>query len=134
MADRTEAHNKGEPIEIASDVAEAPSELPPNEERSISLGRRIRHPRTLISFLVAFALIAFVFQNLDVNVGSLWASIRAANPLLLFLAFLAYYGSFPLRAIRWRVFLANAQIDEKHGFRIPGVRGLSEIYILGWFA
>jgi uncharacterized protein (TIRG00374 family) len=30
--------------------------------------------------------------------------------------------------------LSNAQIDEAHGFNVPGVRGLSEIYILSWFA
>ncbi|MDQ3548224.1 MAG: flippase-like domain-containing protein, partial [Chloroflexota bacterium] len=50
------------------------------------------------------------------------------------LAFIAYYGSFPIRAMRWRLLLANARISRSDGFNVPGLVGLSEIYVLSWFA
>jgi glycosyltransferase 2 family protein len=127
---------------LTTDTApEAPSSVvmlaPPDvdaPERDISLGRRIRSPQTLISFVIAIALIAFIFLRLDINFSEVWQQARHANPWLLALGFAAYYGSFPLRAARWRRLLSNAQIDKEHGFDVPGVRGLSEIYVLSWFA
>jgi uncharacterized protein (TIRG00374 family) len=110
---------------------------PPNgdaPERDISLGQRIRSPQTLISFVIAIVLIAFIFLRLNIDFGAVWDQTRHANPWLLALGFAAYYGSFPLRAARWRRLLSNAQIDVEHGFAVPGVRGLSEIYVLSWFA
>ncbi len=103
-------------------------------ERSISLGERMRSPQTIASFVAAFAIIAFVFWRLDIDFADVWTQIRHANPLYLALAFAAYYGSFPLRALRWRYILANAKISREYGYDVPGVVGLTEIYILGWFA
>ncbi|MEX1157944.1 MAG: lysylphosphatidylglycerol synthase transmembrane domain-containing protein [Thermomicrobiales bacterium] len=103
-------------------------------ERSISLGERMRSPRTIASFVVAFAIILVVFWRLDINFSDVWSQIRHANPLYLALAFLAYYGSFPIRAMRWQLILTNAGISRKEGFAVPGIVGLSEIYVLSWFA
>lgn len=103
-------------------------------ERSISLGERMRSPRTLLSFVVAIAIIVAVFWRLDINFADVWSQIRNADPTYLALAFLAYYISFPIRAMRWRLLLANAKISQRDGFDVPGIVGLSEIYVLSWFA
>lgn len=103
-------------------------------ERSMSLGRRLRSPQTLISFGIAFALIFVIFRRLDINFADVWRNVRASNPWLLGLGFGAYYASFPIRAARWRRLLANAKIDRDHGFNVPGIVAMSEIYILSWFA
>ena len=103
-------------------------------ERPISLGDRMRSPRTIASFVVAFAIIIVVFWRLDINFADVWSQIRNADPLYLALAFAVYYGSFPIRAMRWKLILANAKISQKDGFNVPGIVGLSEIYVLSWFA
>lgn len=103
-------------------------------ERPVSLGERLRAPQTIISFLVAFAIIFFVFRNLDLNFGEIWGNVRSANPWPIAAAFAVYYGTFPLRAIRWRIILRNAGISPAAGYAVPGVSGLSQIYCLSWFA
>jgi uncharacterized protein (TIRG00374 family) len=103
-------------------------------ERSMSLGERMRSPRTIASFVVAFAIILVVFWRLDIDFADVWSQIRNANPVYLAIAFAAYYGSFPLRAWRWKMILANAKISQKDGFAVPNIVGLSEIYVLSWFA
>jgi hypothetical protein len=97
------------------------------------LGERLRSPQTIISFVVAFTIIFFVFRNLDLNFGEIWRNLRTANPLPILLGFVVYYGSFPLRAARWRIILSNAGISERAGYRVPGLSGLSQIYCLSWF-
>ncbi len=110
-------------------------ELTANDETTtISIGQRLKSPQTIISFLIAFALILFIFRNMDLNFTAIWANIRGSNPIYLGLGFVVYYGSFPLRAMRWRRLLNNAGITRKAGFNVPGLGGLSEIYVLSWFA
>lgn len=103
-------------------------------ERPISLGERMRSPQTIASFVVAFGIIILVFWRLDINFGDVWSQIRHADPLYLTIAFAVYYGSFPIRAMRWKLILANARISQEDGFAVPGIVGLSEIYVLSWFA
>lgn len=103
-------------------------------ERTISIGERLRSPQTIISFLVAFGLIYFIFRQLNINFGDVWRQLRSAQPAYLCLAFAVYYGGFLLRSARWRLLLANAGISKREGFDVPGMWGLSEIYVLSWFA
>lgn len=126
LADEQPATASQAPVPVAGDTD--PS------DRSMSLGERMRSPQTIASFVVAFAIIAVVFWRLDIDFADVWSQIRNANPLYLSLAFVAYYGSFPIRAMRWRLLLANAKISRKDGFNVPGLVGLSEIYVLSWFA
>jgi len=102
--------------------------------RSMSVGRRMRSPQTLISFALAFAFIFVVFRKLNINFSDVWSNIRNANPWFLLLSFLVYYASFPVRAARWTRLLANAKISREEGYDVPGIVGMSEIYILSWFA
>lgn len=101
--------------------------------KGLSLGERMRSPRTILSFIVAIAIIVLVFRQLNINFSDVWRQVRNANPLYLGLAFLAYYGSFPVRAARWRLLLRNASISRAEGHTIPSIQGLSEIYLLSWF-
>lgn len=104
-----------------------------SESQRPQLIPKLRSFRTLTSFAVAFLILFFVFRNLDVDFAALWTNITEANPALLLLAFGAYYVAFPIRAVRWRVLLRNADIEPR---TVEGtsVRSLSEFYVLGWFA
>ena len=93
---------------------------------SISLGRRLRQPRTILSLLLPIILLVLVFRvALNVDVGELADGIRRANPLLLLAAFLIFYAGFPLRGLRW------ARLLRGTGFRI-GLRDATEILFLSW--
>ncbi len=110
------------------DVAEAVT------EEGISFARRLRQPRTILSFVVAVVIIVLVVMRLNINVHEVWRNVRSANPLLLLCAFAIYYLSFPVRAVRWKIILGNAGYDRAHGIEAPNVYGLMEIIILSWFA
>src|SRR5918911_411412 len=111
----------------AAEVDEAP---PP------SLGRRFFNARTLLSFALGFAILAFLFTRVQIDVGAILDWVRQANPGLLVVAFVAFYATFPVRALRWRRLLDNVELDtgEEAGSGRLGIRPLSEIIFLGWFA
>ena len=93
---------------------------------SLSLGRRLRQRRTILSLLVPIILLVLVFRvALNIDVGELIAGIRQANPLLLLAAFVVFYAGFPLRGMRWALLLRGT------GFRI-GLRDATEILFLSW--
>lgn len=128
MIDREQIKGK----QIVPGESEAANEG--DSSRRFRLGERFKSGQTLISFAIAIAVVGFVFRNLDLNVGEIFDNVRNANPLFVVLGFAAYYGSFPLRAARWRILLRNAGIEREANGELPGVLGLSRIYILGWFA
>ncbi len=103
-------------------------------ERQISIGNRLRSPQTLVSFGLAILFIFLILRNLNLDLRMIFTNIRTANPIYLVGAFAVYYVAFPLRAIRWRILLTNAGISQEQGYPVPPVRGLSIIYLLGWFA
>ncbi|MEZ4523994.1 MAG: lysylphosphatidylglycerol synthase transmembrane domain-containing protein [Thermomicrobiales bacterium] len=102
---------------------------------SVSLGDRLKSPRTLVSFALAAAFIIFVFRNLDLNVSEIADNIASGNPFWIGLGFLAYYGAFPIRSWRWRKLMESAGIY-KRGEHLPvySIGSLSEIFVLSWFA
>lgn len=110
------------------DVAEAVA------EEGISFARRLRQPRTILSFLVAIVIIVLVVMRLNINVHEVWRNVRGANPFLLLCAFAVYYLSFPVRALRWKIILSNAGYDRMHEVEAPNLYGLMEIIVLSWFA
>lgn len=103
-------------------------------EEDISLARRLRQPRTILSFVIAAAIIVLVVMRLNINVHEVWRNVREANPLLLLCAFAVYYLSFPIRAVRWHIILGNAGYDRARGIEAPNIYGLTEILFLSWFA
>ncbi len=105
------------------------------EESGFSLREWLFKPRTLISFLLALAIIAFVFKGTNINVRETWAEMKQVKPGFYLLAFVCFYATFPLRALRWRVILRSA------GFPVDAARhswasipALSEYIGLSWFA
>ena len=93
---------------------------------SLSLGRRLRQPRTILSLLLPIILLILVFRvALNVDVGELASGVAKANPLLLLAAFIVFYAGFPLRGLRW------ARLLRGSGFRI-GLKDATEILFLSW--
>lgn len=99
------------------------------EAEEVSLRQRFLRPRTLISFLFAIAIIVFLLTQVDIDFVETWRTITSANMLLVLLAFLVYYASFPIRGLRWRLLLQNAG----SGGRLR-IGDLTEIVYLSWFA
>jgi uncharacterized protein (TIRG00374 family) len=92
----------------------------------VSLGRRLRQPRTILSIavpLVVIAIFLFLYRDRLAQVPSL---ILQANPLLIVAAFVVYYLGFPVRGYRWALLLRWT------GFRLP-VKDATEILYLSWF-
>jgi len=109
-------------------------EVAPAEEEKISLRRRFLNVRTLLSFVVAFALLIFAIERLDIDFSSVWDAITGCNPLFYVLAFGSYYLTFPLRAWRWRVLLHNVGFRQERGVNLPSLGGLTQIMLINWFA
>jgi glycosyltransferase 2 family protein len=105
------------------------------EAQAPSLGRRFFNLRTLLSFALGFAILAFLFTRVQIDVGAILDWVRQANPALLLLAFVAFYATFPVRALRWRRLLNNVELyTHEEGGRRQGIAALAEIIFLGWFA
>ncbi len=107
---------------------EAASARPPEP-----LGRRVLRPQTLISFGLAIAILLFFFSRLDVNPDDVLHNVRGTDLRLYALAWLLYYGSFGLRATRWRWMMADAGVRSDQGFTLPPRRRFAEIIMLSWF-
>ncbi|MGZ3586505.1 MAG: lysylphosphatidylglycerol synthase transmembrane domain-containing protein [Candidatus Limnocylindrales bacterium] len=106
---------------------EAPE--PTGEEvtaESISLVRRLRNRRTLVSIVVPIVLLVLLLRALPgFQLSELPSAILSANPWLLLAAFLVYYLGFPLRGYRWSLLLRSA------GTRVR-VRDSTEIVFISW--
>lgn len=111
---------------------------PDNGVTPVSLEKRFLNIKTLASFAIAFAIIAFTFSRLDIDPAKLVDSIRQVNPLMfilyVFLGFLIYYAGFWLRGLRWQVLLKNVDATSSPGSHMPSSLRLSEMVLLNWFA
>jgi len=99
------------------------------EISQVSLQQRFFNLRTVITFILAVAFLFFVFTRLNIDWGNTWEQMRNIRPLFYILAFLVYYATFPLRALRWRLMLRNV------GFRdeLPKLPRLTQIMFLSFF-
>lgn len=103
-------------------------------EEGFSLVRWLRNPRTWLSFAFALALVIFVFRSLDIDIQQTWVHMRNANPWLLVTGFVVFYLTFPLRALRWRVLLLNAEVPIQTGAQSwASLPALIEYIYLSWF-
>jgi uncharacterized protein (TIRG00374 family) len=119
-------HPIGDPLGQEVDALVNPEiavEVPPPEQ--MSLLRRLRQPRTILSIAVPLAIIVVaVVANRD-EMQEVPAEISRANPWLILLAFLVYYVGFPLRGWRWTRLLRGA------GYKVK-VKDGTEILFLSW--
>lgn len=105
------------------------------EREGFSLGKKLRNPRTLVSFGIAFAIIIFAFRGLNIDLQETWLHMRRANPWLLVAGLGLFYLTFPLRAFRWRVLLENADVPVRSGRKSwASMPALIEYMYLSWFA
>jgi hypothetical protein len=114
------------PARPALDEAELEFESEVVEVSQLTLGQRMRQPRTILSIAVPLAIIAFfLYLNRD-RLAQVPELILQANPALVLLAFIVFYLGFPLRGYRWQRLLRET------GFRIP-LKDSVEILYLSWF-
>jgi glycosyltransferase 2 family protein len=108
--------------------------LPPraeNGEREVtaeqlSLGRRLRQPRTIISLVLPLVLLFLFLRSLPgFRLEELPAKVLAANMGLLLAAFLIFYLGFPLRGYRWSLLVRGT------GFPLR-TRDATEIIFVSW--
>ena len=94
--------------------------------------RRFLSWRTLVSFVVAGALLAVTWVLADLRPDEIAAKIRAADLRLIAVAYFVYALTFPVRTFRWRVLLNNAARRE-HGDPHYRLRDLFQILYISWF-
>lgn len=105
------------------------------EREGFSLARALRNPRTLVSFALAVAIIVFVTRGLNIDLAATWTYMRQANPWLYLLGFVVFYMTFPMRALRWRLLLRNAEVPIEEGRTTwASLPALMEYIGLSWFA
>ncbi|GAC1358567.1 MAG: lysylphosphatidylglycerol synthase transmembrane domain-containing protein [Ktedonobacteraceae bacterium] len=100
----------------------------------LALGKRLFNWRTLVPLLIVIVALVFFAQKANINPQKTWAAIRAANPLFFLAAFLVYYLSFGIRALRWQLLLENVGYRKENGIRLPGFGKLVEIVYISFFA
>jgi uncharacterized protein (TIRG00374 family) len=133
-----------EPAELTSEAAlneQASTQPEPSTSAAteisssqLSLRKRLLNWRTLVPLAIVLVLLAYTAQKLQINPGQTWAAMRSANVLLLLAAFLAYYLSFPVRTLRWRLLLENVGYTGNGPQKLPGFPRLLEIIYISWFA
>jgi uncharacterized protein (TIRG00374 family) len=92
----------------------------------LSLGRRLRQPRTIVSLILPIILLALFLRSLPgFRLEELPPTIVTASPGLLLLAFLAFYAGFPIRGYRWALLVRGT------GFPLKA-RDATEIIFVSW--
>jgi uncharacterized protein (TIRG00374 family) len=113
----------GGPSAVAAAGDELGREINPDQ---LSLGRRLRQPRTIVSIIVPLAILLLLVRALPgFDLAALPGVIGRANPLLLAAAFGVYYLGFPLRGLRWTLLLRGS------GYAIR-TRDGTEIIFISW--
>ncbi len=123
------ATSAGAPPIPPTDATSAAIDPPDGEHvpdaEQMSIGRRLRQPRTIISIAIPlFIIAAFVAINGEqlILVPQL---ILGANPVLILAAFAIFYTGFPMRGLRWSILLRGT------GMKVP-TRDSTEIIFLSW--
>ena len=129
QTDRRRVHSRPEPERRSGRdrrVVEARREADQVSVDSISLGRRLRQPRTILSLAIPIILLVLIFRvALNVDVNELADGIGRSNKLLILAGFVVFYLGFPLRGFRWVLLLRGT------GFRLR-TRDATEIIFLSW--
>jgi uncharacterized protein (TIRG00374 family) len=100
--------------------------VPPSDAEQLSLGRRLRQPRTIISIVLPLVLLVLVVRALPgFELERIPELVGRANLGLLFAALIVFYLGFPLRGLRWEMLLRGT------GIRI-GLVDSTEIIFLSW--
>ena len=128
MTEEPEHHHHaiGDPLGEEADALMNPDaevEVPPADQ--MSLMRRLRQPRTILSIVVPLAIIVIAILLNRQYLSDVPADIAQANPWLVLAAFVVYYAGFPLRGWRWTRLLRGV------GYKVK-VKDGTEILFLSW--
>jgi uncharacterized protein (TIRG00374 family) len=100
----------------------------------LSLGKRLFNWRTLVPLLIVVIGLIIFAQKVNINPQKTWAAIRTANLFFFAMAFIIYYLSFAIRAVRWRLLLENVGYTKENGIYLPRFWKLVEIIYISFFA
>ena len=124
--DGTTASARVDHLETAAELREDVVEDHEVSREQISLTRRLRNPRTIISIVLPIIILVLIYRALpNFQLDQLVDLILGANLWLLAAAFLVYYLGFPLRGYRWLVLLRGT------GFSLR-LRDSTEIIYISW--
>lgn len=107
---------------------------PEISQSQLSIGKRLLSWRTIIPLVLVIGLLVYFARQANINPQETWAALSSANVLFLLAAFLAYYLSFPIRTLRWRMLLHNIGYTKSNGVKLPRFWKLLEILYISWFA
>jgi uncharacterized protein (TIRG00374 family) len=99
-----------------------------------SLARRLLDVRTLLSFAFGLGLAIVVLRRMSGELGNIVAQLESADPGLYLVAFVVYYLTFPVRALRGQLLLHTVGYSRRDGVELPGLGSLSATMLLSWFA
>lgn len=111
-----------------------PEKEPEITREQLSLGKRLLNWRTILPLVIVIALLIYVAQKTNIDPQQTWATIRSANLIFFLAAFIVYYLSFPIRALRWRLLLGNVGFNKANGVQLPHFLKLVEIIYISFFA
>jgi glycosyltransferase 2 family protein len=95
------------------------------DTEGMSLARRLRQPRTILSIAIPIAVIAIFVALNGAQLSKVPSLVLGANPVLVLAAFVVFYAGFPLRGLRWATLLQGT------GLRIR-TKDSMEIIFLSW--
>lgn len=113
---------------------EKPSSEPEVTREQLALGKRLLNWRTIVPLVVVIGLMIFFAQRANINPQKTWSAISSANLWLFAAAFLVYYLSFGIRALRWKLLLENVGYTSENGIHLPKFWKLVEIIYISFFA
>lgn len=87
--------------------------------------RTLLNKKTIISFIVSFAILYFLIKNIDIN--GVIAVSKNLDISIYVLAIVVHYSSFYVRGLRWKKLLNTIQIR-------ASTPALTEMVFLSWFA
>jgi glycosyltransferase 2 family protein len=124
--DRDELERMGE-LERLEALSERPDSTADQVSADqLSLTRRLRQPRTIVSIILPLVLLVLFARALPgFNLEELPTYFEEANKALLLAAFIVFYLGFPLRGLRWSILIRGT------GFRLK-VRDSTEIILISW--
>jgi uncharacterized protein (TIRG00374 family) len=119
------AHDRT-PTELEPAATTPPAEGEVSADQ-VSLARRLRQPRTILSIAGPLVILVLVFRVvLNVDFQELFEAIASADKGLLLAAFVVYYIGFPLRGYRWAILIKGGT-----GYRLS-TRDATEMVFLSW--
>ncbi len=129
-ADQTESIEKkqAEPLQQETQVEQEIL------HKQLSLGKRLLHWRTVVPLVIVVIALIFFAKKVNIDPQKTWDAIHSAHMEFFLVAFVIYYLSFPLRAVRWRILLENAGYNKANDVHLPRFWKLVEIIYISWFA